>query len=183
MHSACNPVFENDQASAGWHGEVYGIVEMSEDEIIRLFVHTEFIEGFVLPAEPVAPVFAAVGIAPVRAETEGQPGMQAAEEYLQEAAMEDAQKHAIAEFGTTQPVSVAEKETLAIDLHRLRLENFLYPQALEERVTPDVVVARDEIHFYSLGHHLYKFAEHPGTFARHHIAVFIPEIPDIPEEP
>ena len=145
--------------------------------------HTKTVEGFLRSAELVATVFASVGIAPVGAEAECQPWMKAAEKHLAYAAVEDTQHQAIAELGAPQAVAVAEKEFFSADAYRLRLDHFLYSETLEERVAPDVVVTRHEIHLDSLGNHLDQFAEHPCALARNNIAVFIPEIPDITQQP
>ena len=55
-------------------------------------------------------------------------------------------------------------------------------EALEITVTPDVVIATEEMDGHAIGYQGLKRCEYTGVTSRHYIPVLIPEIPDVAEK-
>ena len=77
---------------------------------------------------------------------------------------------------------MSQAERLASDFQQLGLLATGYPQALEEGVSPDVVVAGEEIYLHAGIHQGYELSHHARSLAGHHVPVFVPEIPDVSEQ-
>ena len=113
------------------------------------FSRTIAVERLFFAPELISSVLAAVAVAPVGAEAIGQPRVQAAEQHLAHTALEEAQHQTIVPLCSAQCVAVAEQDTLAVDLDRLRLREYLNSHLLPEGIEPDVVVAGDVIYLDS----------------------------------
>ena len=96
--------------------------------------------------------------------------------------MKNRTEKTIPERHRTQAISMAETETLSGNLHQRRLLETDHSEFLEIRIAPDIVISLEEINLYSLLHQFAESGEHLDISLRDHIAVFIPEIPDVTEK-
>ena len=82
----------------------------------------------------------------------------------------------------SQAVAVAQAEFFRAYLHHLRLLQPLQAQLLEVAVRPDVVVAREEIDLHAGIQKRHQCSKHPHIAFGHHVAVLVPEVPDVAHE-
>ena len=118
---------------------------------------------------------------PVLSEAECQPGMETGEEGLQDAVVKDGAQQPVAERTRAETVAVAETEGAAANGGDVGLRENLYPQGFEVGICPHVVVALEEIQSDPGIPQVHKGGEYPHIALGHHVPVFIPEVPDVPE--
>ena len=85
--------------------------------------------------------------------------------------------------GVSQPISVSQEEYLSIKFNGLWL--LVQDNAalfLQIPVCPDVVVAREVVHFHAHICQLRYFSEETGEALGNHIAVFVPEVEHIAQQ-
>jgi hypothetical protein len=93
--------------------------------------------------------------------------------------VEDRTEETVSYRYRSQTISMAETETLSGNLHQRRLLETDHSEFLEIRIAPDIVISLEEIHLHTPIHQLTESGEHLDISLRDHIAVFIPEIPDV----
>ena len=77
---------------------------------------------------------------------------------------------------------MAQAEILAVQRDVEGLLETVHPQLLEERIGPDVVVAGAEPDLHACVHQADELRDHPRARARDHVAVFVPEVPDVAQQ-
>ena len=123
-----------------------------------------------------------VPLGPAEPDTERKARMQDAEQPLKEAAVEQLHHQTVAALRPAEHVAVAETEDLAAELDIVRLHEFLHPELLQERKSPQVVIPGAEPHLHPGVHQLHQRSYHLCAAARHHVPVFEPEVPDVTEQ-
>jgi len=96
--------------------------------------------------------------------------------------VEKPSQKAITERYRPQSVTVSETETFSGYFNDIRLGQPDHSEFLEIAVCPDVVIALEEIYLHSPVHKILESGKDPDISFRHHISIFIPEVPYITEK-
>ena len=184
---AMHPVFQNVKARASWERHIDICMVVAKDEVIHIVIllklHSKLIQRLFRIFKVIFSIVRQAAVTrPCVAETIGKPRVQHAEEDLKEAAMEDASDDPVAKRHVSESVTMTETKSDAGDIHDTRLFKTFHAELLEVTIGPDVVVSSEEIHIHATVHEFLQGSECADIALWHHIAVFIPEIPDVTEK-
>ena len=187
-----NPVAEDKHPTGALEHQVELNVAMAEDEEVDVGVRAEVVLG---KDDEFLAVLALIGrllavfafhatvACPFQAKGHAPAGMDAGEEALTQAIVEDAAQELELAVLAAQPVAMAQVEEAAVDVHHaaLRVERdatFL----LQVVAHPQVVVAREEMHLHAHVRQLAYLAQQAGVALGHHGLVLVPEVKDVAEQ-
>ena len=187
-----NPVSKDEHAAGAQEHQVELNVAMAEDEEVDVGVRTEIVLGkddeFLAVLTLIGrflTVFAlqATVACPFQTEGHAPAGMDAGEEALAQAIVEDAAQELELAVLAAQSIAMAEVEEAAVDFHHatLRVERdatFL----LQIVAHPQVVVAREEVHLHAHVRQFANLSQQTGVALGHDGLVLVPEVEDVAEQ-
>ena len=187
-----NPVAEDKHPTGALEHQVELNVAMAEDEEVDVGVRAEVVLGkddeFLAVLTLIGRFLAVFAFhttvaCPFQAEGHAPAGMDAGEEALAQAIVEDAAQEFELAVLAAQPFAMAQVEEAAVDIHHaaLRVERDA-TFFLQVVAHPQVVVAREEMHLHAHVRQLAYLAQQAGVTLGHHGLVLVPEVKDVAEQ-
>lgn len=187
------PIAQDQDTAAAREHEIQFDVAMSEDEVVDLWMLLEIILGkldekFLILAHigritSLLAMLQPAMLGPIQSKRHGPTGMNAREEGLTKFTAEETAHES--EFGIriTQSISMPEVEEFVGNLNGDGvMMNFHAAFLLEVILAPDVMITREEMNLDAHIRQLTDLAQKTCIALWYHIAEFIPEVKDVPQQ-